>query len=668
MRNRARPVIHRIQELRPVVDCSWPWRGARVYYASAPPARVRCVSWDTMIVQRKMREALVAVWSLLAMALHHASPACSSVTPSGGGFMTNTSPLAAPPFGNCPWCPDDGANALTGTCSCPAGHELVQPLATISDCALSTRPPIEDPPLRPSTIGLCLPFGFSQSTAAFGGAWQQDIAASGASGRCRSPNLITGDCSCPRGFDPVRMTAAAPTTMPADGATPMAPSVVVLCAPGTHNPGFGGVYQSLDPALVVKQNCSTPNPLTGSCSCPVPTANWTSAAQSFRVVTYAPHAAGAMVGSAIVVCTELPPPVDASALPSPVEICDGVHVDPTGTIDAARGIQQCIKAAYESPTPTLGLPAGTYLLHHRLDITQEFVLQTMGVTAEQPGCGMVGGPRCAVLRAAPELTDDYGLLLANGVTRLRLDHIVLDGNRGQRLHTGPGISCGAKWTGHQGEGRQPAYNSGIHDCSNCSFRGFASINALCGTGCEYSGANATFEQCLFQNNGNHFGRQSGAEGHKWSDGLTMGSGPGALVRDCLFQDNSDINFIIADSHGARIERNTIRMVSNGAFGGIMMDNFNSPSNDNHSGTVVQHNIIDGGSRLHYGIELGPRPWYTAGGNLRGPAIVTGNVISGAGFLINVDGAGLPGAPFIVSGNKLLGECVKEFACVSGAVE
>ena len=109
--------------------------------------------------------------------------------------------------------------------------------------------------------------------------------------------------------EPVSMTAAAPSTMPADGATPMAPSAVVLCVPGTHNPGFGGVYQRLDPSSVVKQNCSTPNPLTGSCSCPVPTANWTAAAQSFRVVTYAPHTAGAVVGSAIVVCTELPPPV-----------------------------------------------------------------------------------------------------------------------------------------------------------------------------------------------------------------------------------------------------------------------------------------------------------------------------------------------------------------------
>lgn len=579
--------------------------------------------------------------------------------------MINTSPLAAAPFGSCPWCPDEGANPITGSCSCPAGHELVQTLATISDCAYRMQPPINDPPLRPSAIGLCIPFGFSGSSAAFGGAWQQDLDGTGTPKRCRSPNMITGNCSCPHGFDPVTMSAGAPSTMPADGATAMISSILVVCTPQSHRPGFGGVYHSLDPSPVVRQNCSTANPLTGRCSCASPAAGWTSAAHSFRVVTYAPNTSGAVVGSAIVVCTELPPEVDASG-PRTVQICDGVEVDSTGTSDASMGIQKCIDMAYGNGS-TLGLPAGTYLLHKRLDITQRLTLHTAGVATEQPGCGMVDGPRCAVLRAAPELTDAYGLLLANGVVRLRLDHVVLDGNRGQRLYTGPGISCGAKWTGHQGEGRSPAYNSGIHTCDSCSFYGFASINALCGTGCEYSGTNSTFERCLFHNNGDHFGRQSGGEGHKWSDGLTIGSGPGAVVRNCLFQDNSDINFIIANSHGACIENNTIRMVSNGAFGGIMMDNFNNPNLSNHSGTIVQHNTIDGGSRLHYGIELGPRPWYTDGGNLHGPVIVTRNTIGGAGFLVNADGAGFPRAPFIVTANQLVGDCVNDFACVSGTV-
>lgn len=98
----------------------------------------------------------------------------------------------------------------------------------------------------------------------------------------------------------------------------------------------------------------------------------------------------------------------------------------------------------------------------------------------------------------------------------------------------------------------------------------------------------------------------------WSftaDGLTMGSGANAVVTGCLFQDNSDINFIIADAHGAVIESNVFRMVANGAFGGIMLDNFDQPALSNHSGAVVNNNSIDGGNRIHYGIELGPRPWY-----------------------------------------------------------
>ena len=109
------------------------------------------------------------------------------------------------------------------------------------------------------------------------------------------------------------------------------------------------------------------------------------------------------------------------------------------------------------------------------------------------------------------------------------------------------------------------------------------------------------------------------------------------------------------------------MVANGAFGGIMLDNFNNLALGNHSGAVVTNNSIDGGGRIHYGIELGPRPWYAAGGNLRGPVLVTGNTIGGAGFMIDADGAGLPEAPFVVSANTFVGECVAAFACVDGKV-
>lgn len=612
--------------------------------------------------------------SLLLLAASLSLPAATGGL--GGGFYTNTSPLAAPPFGDCPVCPDDGANPATGSCSCPPWFGLVQPLAVVSDCAYrhGATPAIENPPLRPAAIGLCLPMGHaggSSVDAGPGGAWQQDPGGSG-SGRCRSPNLITGSCSCPAGYAEVKMGVAAPRTMPADGATAIEPSTAVLCVPATSRQGFGGAYQVLDPVHAVKpaQRCAAPNPATGNCSCSIPAAGWIPAAQAFRAVAYvpgngsSPDPGGPIVGSKIVLCTELPP---AAVAPTAVELCAGVTVDTTGRTDASLGIRRCVEVAYTAGR-TLALPAGTYLMHHRLNISSQFTLQTAGVDSSEPGCGMPGGPRCAVLRAAPELTDPYGLLLADGVDRLVLDHIVLDGNRGQRLETGPGISCGAKWAGHESAGRTPGYNSGVHSCSNCSFVGVASINALCGTGCEFSGTHATIERCLFQNNGDHFGRQSGEEVHKWSDGLTMTSGADAVVRGCLFQDNSDINLIIADGHGALVESNAVRMVANGAFGGIMMDNFNNRELSNHSGAVVRNNTIDGGNRVHYGIELGPRPWYTAGGNLRGPALVTNNTISGAGFMVDAGGAGLPGAPFTVTGNTFAGGCVADFACVDGTVK
>ena len=166
------------------------------------------------------------------------------------------------------------------------------------------------------------------------------------------------------------------------------------------------------------------------------------------------------------------------------------------------------------------------------------------------------------------------------------DHIALDGNRGARLSTGPGISCGAQWSGHAAEGREPAYNAGVHDCDGCRFIGFASINALCGTGLEFSGPDALFERALFASNGDHFGRQSGMEGHKWSDGLTVNSGPRCTITDSVFMDNSDINLIVAEGLGGTIERNTVLMVNGAAFGGIMLDTFNSPAASNFSGANV----------------------------------------------------------------------------------
>ena len=76
------------------------------------------------------------------------------------------------------------------------------------------------------------------------------------------------------------------------------------------------------------------------------------------------------------------------------------------------------------------------------------------------------------------------------------------------------------------------------------------------------------------------------EGHKWSDGLTVNSGPRCTISDSVFMDNSDINLIVAEGLGGTIERNTVLMVNGAAFGGIMLDTFNSPAASNFSGANV----------------------------------------------------------------------------------
>jgi hypothetical protein len=60
-------------------------------------------------------------------------------------------------------------------------------------------------------------------------------------------------------------------------------------------------------------------------------------------------------------------------------------------------------------------------LEHQIELSGDMsglTFSTAGVPAIAPGCGMPGGPACAVLRAAVELQDRYGLLF---VVRLTTD-------------------------------------------------------------------------------------------------------------------------------------------------------------------------------------------------------------------------------------------------------
>jgi hypothetical protein len=425
----------------------------------------------------------------------------------GGAFMENTSPLAAPPLGNCPVCDDSGTNAITGSCSCPATAPLIQPIAAISDCAFGT-PGLSHPPLRPGAVGLCLPVGFRAATSAFGGAYQMDVddhpaalrAAFAAGAGCRSPNLLTGACTCPAGFTgSVKAAVFAAATVPTDGQTATMRTVVTVCLPLARRPGLGGAFHSLDSVPAVNTTCTQPNPFTGNCSCPAAAAGFGAATQALRLVTHIPGRKS-IVGSSLSLCGEVkmaPPPPTPQLQQQPtlvaiqrptaalnpaeapqVDICAGVSVDPTGVQDASVGIQLCLEhLCSNSPRGCHGkifsLPSGScecricscplsssstvsvptkyqrvfiiiiYLLippqefsrecclrmctprldslEHQIELSGDMsglTFSTAGVPAIAPGCGMPGGPACAVLRAAVELQDRYGLLF---VVRLTTD-------------------------------------------------------------------------------------------------------------------------------------------------------------------------------------------------------------------------------------------------------
>ena len=77
-----------------------------------------------------------------------------------------------------------------------------------------------------------------------------------------------------------------------------------------------------------------------------------------------------------------------------------------------------------------------------------------------------------------------------------VDHIVLDGNRWERL-TGPAGAACAATNGN----RAIAYTAGIHNCTGCALSGSVSMHAVCGTGLEFSGLDFTVNDCFFHLNG-----------------------------------------------------------------------------------------------------------------------------------------------------------------------
>ncbi|HEY8080386.1 MAG TPA: glycosyl hydrolase family 28-related protein, partial [Labilithrix sp.] len=329
-----------------------------------------------------------------------------------------------------------------------------------------------------------------------------------------------------------------------------------------------------------------------------------------------------------------------AAMLSPIAICPSAGSDPSGRADTTAQIQACIDATPSGGT--LALPAGIYRVSGVLTIDKPMTLTTAGATG--PSCLDWASAPCAVLRAdastVPSASGTRGFLrlgtLATATSNVTLDHVVVDGNRVERLAGTAATNCAA---GQNGDGINVGSN-----CASCALKAFVSTRAVCGSGFEHDGDGLVIDDSDFFGNGDH-GTQN-----MWSDGLTIHKSDASHVTSSRFVDNSDVGFISGGGVNAVYTGNTAQQLVQSSFAAMMLDNFDNAALGDFTGATLDGNTVYCGAACHFGIELGPHPWY-ASPNIKG-ASVTNNSVIGANIEINAQGAGVAGSPVVISGNTL----------------
>ncbi|MEK7628335.1 MAG: DUF4214 domain-containing protein [Patescibacteria group bacterium] len=297
----------------------------------------------------------------------------------------------------------------------------------------------------------------------------------------------------------------------------------------------------------------------------------------------------------------------------------GADVVNNPSVDAASSLQACIAQAAN----TIELVPGRYYIASTLDIgnRSNVTIQTKGVSAGS-ACLQAGAAACAIITASSQNAGPV-LFKSTGASNLTLSYIALDGNNALRRAT----LNNPTWIGGS------AYNAKVHGCTDCRFNGFASVRAPQGTGMEFEGDRAVFENSLFRDNG--WGQLMYPAGSAWADGLTIWSSDDIVIRNSEFSNNSDINLILGDAPRAVIENNVIKNTYNFAFGAFMLDNYNGTQAGRFDGAIIRNNNIDCGYAMcGIGINVGGKLWYPA--PLISGGTITNNTVTGAkqGILIN----------------------------------
>ncbi|RKH07033.1 NBR1-Ig-like domain-containing protein [Corallococcus carmarthensis] len=334
------------------------------------------------------------------------------------------------------------------------------------------------------------------------------------------------------------------------------------------------------------------------------------------------------------------PAVSITVSQPAVTLCPGESGILDGTSNVGPALQRCINAT--PPGGTLELPAGTYGIGTLVSINKPFTLRTQGLAGSTTNCEGLGNA-CAVLKALPTFSASTGgFIAAEATSNVTFDHLVLDGNRVARLGTAAASNCASGVPGANIWG----FNARMSDCASCRFTNSVSKNTLCGTALEFRGNDGTLVNNVFRSNGQN------SQPGMWADGLTIHASDRALVDRNAFIDNSDVALILGSGRQAVVTNNSITQPGQVTFAGLMLDNFNNSFPGDFTGAIVTGNTINCSSarNCHFGINLGPHPWYS-GNNILGGSVY-GNTVVSARQGINVDGAGTAAAPLLLYGNTV----------------
>jgi len=330
--------------------------------------------------------------------------------------------------------------------------------------------------------------------------------------------------------------------------------------------------------------------------------------------------------------------------------CDLIMYSGTG-IDAADAIQNCI----DQNVSDLMLPPGLYTLSKGLLIPYSIKISSSVVSSP---CSLDDASLCPILQASTNFYSTVGIVTTTSkLANVWIDHLVIDGNRINRLQSVAAADCAGDVNNRDG-GRNLFFNN----CENCKFTNSISANALCASGFVWTGAKGVISNNTVVDNGDHLTQMM------WADGLTCLICDGATISGNTFIGNTDIDLIVGSGTGALIHNNffyhEVNDLNRSVFSALMFDNFNGGTSGNFDGCKVTSNTISCNPTADmccFGIQLGPHPWYASEPIAGNYFEVSGNEINGAGVGINSDAAGNDVYPVTLMDNVIT-DTREKFTC------